>query len=174
MSVATSGQRRAAGHPPLGPAVFDALDRARAALQEASNEETAARRYATAHVAALRASAAVLAARPGSRSSRGSRSAWSLLGRAEPALEDWAAYFAAGAAKRAASEADLPGAATEAEAEELITAVGEFLEVIEHLLGLLPGSTRQQRGHALPGQPVIPGQSVPRRAESLRGVPRAS
>src|SRR5687768_3021887 len=85
---------------------------ARRGLVEAMSLERPAERYATAHLAALRAAAAVLAcrARPSSGAGRRSRptSAWVLLSEVTPELTEWAAFFAAGARKRAAAEAGLP------------------------------------------------------------------
>jgi hypothetical protein len=89
-------------------------------------------RYATAHLAALRGAAAVLAARtrpePGRRRPR---SAWVLIGQVAPELAEWAAFFAAGAAKRAAAEAGLSHAVTEREADDLVRDATTFLGVVE-------------------------------------------
>jgi hypothetical protein len=70
-----------------------------------------AERYASAHLAALRAAAAVLAVRtqPDVKR-RGPRSAWAMLPVVAPELSEWAAFFAAGAGKRAAAEAGRGGA----------------------------------------------------------------
>jgi hypothetical protein len=86
----------------------DLLLSARRSLTEASIATTAGERYAAAHLAALRAAAAVLAAR-GRPSSRRSRvmSVWVVLPQVAPELGEWAAFFAAGARKRAAAEAGL-------------------------------------------------------------------
>ncbi|MEI8081717.1 MAG: SAV_6107 family HEPN domain-containing protein [Actinomycetes bacterium] len=57
-------------------------------------------RFAEAHLAALRAGAAVVAVRaPASQPSRVT-SVWALLARRAPELAEWAAFFEAGAAKR--------------------------------------------------------------------------
>src|SRR5262245_58870945 len=56
---------------PLGPGVYDALDRARASLHAAVIMPTANERYATAHIAALRTAGAVIAARAQGRPKRG-------------------------------------------------------------------------------------------------------
>jgi hypothetical protein len=53
-----------------------------------------------------------------------------------PELGEWATFFAAGAAKRAAAEAGLSRAVTEREADDLVRDVGAFLTVVEHSLGL--------------------------------------
>ena len=66
------------------------------------------------------------------------RSAWVLLGQVAPELGEWATFFAAGAAKRAAAEAGLSRAVTEREADDLVRDVGGFLAVVETSLGALP------------------------------------
>jgi len=79
----------------------------------------------------------VLAARTRPEGSgRRPRSAWVLLGQVAPELGEWATFFAAGAAKRAAAEAGLSRAVTEREADDLIRDVGAFLAVVEGCLGV--------------------------------------
>lgn len=125
--------------PPLPPAARQLLDQAFRALAEAAVSTDARERYATAHLGALRAAAAVLAARtrpePGRRRPR---SAWVLLGQVAPELGEWATFFAAGAAKRAAAEAGLSRAVTDREADDLVRDVRAFLDVVEHTLGRTP------------------------------------
>lgn len=123
---------------PLGPGVFDALDRAQTTLRRAALAETPAERYALAHVAALRTAAAILAARARPVARRGPRNAWSVLAKVAPDLEEWAAFFAAGAGKRAAAEAELPGAVSRREADDLLRDAERFLLVVEHTLELPP------------------------------------
>jgi hypothetical protein len=112
---------------------------ARRGLVEAASTDRPGERYATAHLAALRAAAAVLAcrARPASTTSRRSRptSAWVLLADVAPELGEWAAFFAAGARKRAAAEAGLPSAVTPREADDLVRDAETFLSVVETTLG---------------------------------------
>jgi hypothetical protein len=125
--------------PPLPPAARQLLDQASRALAEAAANTDPRQRYATAHLGALRAAAAVLAARTrpeGSR--RRPRSAWVLLGQVAPELGEWATFFAAGAAKRAAAEAGLSRAVTEREADDLVRDVRAFLAVVENGLGSAP------------------------------------
>jgi len=111
---------------------------ARRGLLEAATCERPAERYATAHLAALRAAAAVLAcrARPASSPGRRSRptSAWVLLSAVAPELTEWAVFFAAGARKRAAAEAGL-STVTAREADDLVRDAETFLAVVETTLG---------------------------------------
>ncbi len=129
--------------PPLPPAAAQLLTQASRALAEAEGCTDPRRRYATAHLAALRAAAAVLAARTrpeGGR--RRPRSAWVLLGQVAPELGEWAAFFAAGAGKRAAAEAGLSRAVTEREADDLVRDTGAFLAVVAGCLGQEPARSR--------------------------------
>jgi hypothetical protein len=116
------------------------LTLARRGLVEAMSADRPAERYAAAHLAALRAAAAVLScrARPATGSPRRSRptSAWVLLTTVAPELGEWAAFFAAGARKRAAAEAGLPTAVTAREADDLIRDADTFLSVVETTLGV--------------------------------------
>jgi hypothetical protein len=119
--------------------VLNLLDTARRGLAEADAESDPGTRYICAHLAALRAAAAIVAARgePGTGGRRRRpRSVWELLPQVEPALAEWAAFFAASAAKRAAAEAGLPRAATAREAEDLLRDAETFLAVAERALGV--------------------------------------
>ena len=112
---------------------------ARQGLAEAAHTRPEGLRYATAHLAALRAAAAVLAARarpaPHTRRSRVT-SAWSLLVLVAPEFSEWAGYFALGAGKRAAAEAGIPRVVTPREADDLLRAAEQFVVVVESALGL--------------------------------------
>jgi SAV_6107-like HEPN len=118
--------------PPLSPAAAQLLGQAHSGLAEAAASRDPGWRYATAHLAALRAAAAVLATR--TRPEQGRRrpsSAWVLIAQVAPELGEWATFFAAGAAKRAAAEAGLSHAVTEREADDLVRDAGTFLAVVE-------------------------------------------
>ena len=124
----------------MAPSAMALLESARSGLADAVDETSPAGRYVAAHLAALRAAAAVVAVRgepsSGSRRRR-PRSVWELLPQVEPALAEWAAFFAAGANKRAAAEAGLSRAATAREADELLRDAEIFLSVVETALGVL-------------------------------------
>jgi hypothetical protein len=126
--------------PHRTPAQLLAL--ARRGLDEAVEQRVEGLRYATAHLAALRAAAAVVAARAKPVPSRRSKltSVWDLLALVAPELSEWAAYFAASAAKRAAAEAGIPRVVSVREADDLIRAAASFVAVVELALGLVhPG-----------------------------------
>jgi hypothetical protein len=123
----------------LPPATHAYLARAAASLQEAMTTSEVPLRYACAHVAALRATAALLAARAtpvASRRGRRQKNAWVLLAEIAPELAEWAAFFAAGAAKRAAAEAGSSRAVTEREADDLVRDADRFLGLVEESLGM--------------------------------------
>lgn len=134
----------------VAPTAAALLESARHGLAGAADEGGAGTRYVGAHLAALRAAAAVVAARgtPGAPVRRKApRSVWELLPRVEPALAEWAAFFAAGAGKRAAAEAGLPRAVSAREADDLLRDAETFLALAEKALGV-------------PGQHLLPLRSV--------------
>jgi hypothetical protein len=115
---------------------------ARSALADAAEATDSGERYAAAHLAALRTAAVILAdrTRPADSRVRRPTSAWALLTGVAPELGEWAAYFAAGAAKRAAAEAGIRSAVTAREADDLIRDSTIFLQLVETTLGVLPGT----------------------------------
>lgn len=123
--------------PRLSPAVRAHLADSRSCLAEAMTARTPATRYVAAHLAALRAAAAILAARPRPMEGRRRRlrSAWELLPEAEPQLAEWAAYFAVSAAKRAAAEAGVVRGISATDADELLAEAETFVTTAESLLG---------------------------------------
>jgi hypothetical protein len=131
-----------AGSPvPAGPPVpapsRDLLASAARELLAAAGTDDTGLRYARAHLAALRAAAAVLAARARPRGSRARlRSAWVLLAEVAPEMAEWAQFFAAGAGKRAAAEAGLRGVVTEREADDLVRDAEAFLARVARMLGV--------------------------------------
>lgn len=136
---AGSGQASAARFsPPPIRSGLTLLAQGRRVLAEARAEREAGERFRLAHLAALRCTAALLAerARPGA-ARRGPTNAWVLLAAVAPELADWASYFAAGAPQRAAVEAGSISAVSEREADDLVRAVEQFLQIAESGLGLL-------------------------------------
>jgi hypothetical protein len=126
------------------------LTLARRGLAEAAAPGPDGLRYATAHLAALRAAAAVLAARarpvPGRRGKL--TNVWVLLTMVAPEMGEWAAYFAASAAKRAAAEAGIPRVVSTREADDLLRSAESFVDTVEAALQLslpLPVETHPVR-----------------------------
>ena len=104
----------------------DLLAAAQRGLVEATFAETAAERYVSAHLSALRSAAAVLAARAQPAKSRARlRSVWSVLPSIAPELNEWADFFAASAAKRSAAEAGLR-VVSQREADDLLRDAESF------------------------------------------------
>jgi SAV_6107-like HEPN len=135
--------------PPVASTSLDLLDRSRASLLAACRTSDAGERYVEAHLGALRAAAALLAARSlpsgaGSSSSGRAirtsttrsrpRSVWELLPRVAPELTEWAAFFAASARRRAAIERG--GRIAARESDDLLRQAENFLEIVQDLLGL--------------------------------------
>jgi hypothetical protein len=148
------------------------LERAAASLRDAITSTDPGLRYAHAHVAALRATTALLAARatpaPARRGRAVQRNAWALLARVAPEFAEWATFFSAGAGKRAAAEAGSARAVTEREADDLVRDADRYLGLVEESLGmtrhlplptvlpaLLPGPSRGDRSG---GQGQVPAQ----------------
>lgn len=125
--------------PPAPAHSRDLLAGAARELLAAGAADEAGSRFAHAHLAALRAAAAVLAARARPRSRRGARlrSAWVLLAEVAPELGEWAGFFAAGAGKRAAAEAGVRGAVTDREADDLVREAETFLALVARTLGVV-------------------------------------
>ncbi|WP_173869257.1 SAV_6107 family HEPN domain-containing protein [Streptomyces albus subsp. chlorinus] len=143
------------------PAALDLLAQAQHGLDEAAAMETANERYATAHLAALRTAAAVLAVRgrpeldairPGGGPQRrprrpAIRSAWEVLPEVAPELAEWSALFASGAPRRARAEAGIAGAADWSQADELLHYAGMFLRLVERMLVSQPALPRPRTAH---------------------------
>lgn len=122
--------------PPVPYQARELLGSAARGLLEAYSIPDPARRYATAHLAALRAAAAVLAARAHPVRQRGRiRSAWTLLPTVAPQLQEWATFFAANAARRAAADAGLP-VVSQREADDLVRDAESFLVQVAALIGV--------------------------------------
>ncbi|MFE4265223.1 SAV_6107 family HEPN domain-containing protein [Streptomyces sp. NPDC056883] len=125
------------------PAALDLLAKAHEGLAEAARLTRPNERYATAHLAALRTAAAVLAVRGRPepvhpRRRPRIRSAWEVLPEIAPELTEWSALFASGAARRARAEAGIEGAATGRDADDLVRAVAMFVRLVERMLSLHP------------------------------------
>ncbi|MFC8507045.1 SAV_6107 family HEPN domain-containing protein [Streptomyces sp. NPDC057411] len=129
------------------PAALDLLAKARSGLDEAAALDVPNERYATAHLAALRTAAAVLAARGrperDPRRRARIRSTWEVLPEIAPELTEWSALFASGAARRARAEAGITGAASRRDADDLLRDAEMFLGLVERLLVLQPVLPRQ-------------------------------
>ncbi|MFI0224634.1 SAV_6107 family HEPN domain-containing protein [Streptomyces lydicus] len=132
------------------PAALDLLAKAQHGLDEARTLETSNEQFATAHLAALRTAAAVLAVRgrPETtvRRRQRIRSAWEVLPEVAPELAEWSALFEAGAPRRAKAEAGIAGAASRRDADDLLRDAAMFLRLVERMLLLQPSLPPQRAG----------------------------
>lgn len=116
---------------PTAPAgtVLDLLDRSRGGLLLACHSSTASERYTQAHLAALRAGAALLAARSAPSRRARPRSVWEVLPTVAPELTEWAVFFAESGRRRLALErgADV---VTARDADDLVRSGERFLELV--------------------------------------------
>jgi SAV_6107-like HEPN len=122
--------------PPISAAAQMLLDRSRDGLLQAVAARSPAERYITAHLSALRAAAAVLAARGRPSPRGGPRSVWEVLPRIAPELGEWAAFFAATASRRAAVEAGRGEVIAPRAADDLLRDAATFHHLVESYLGL--------------------------------------
>lgn len=124
---AARSRRAVVSAPPPATAVA-LVEQARRGLAGAVAAEDAAERYAGAHLAALRAAAAVVAvrARPDRRRQR-PVSVWALLASVAPELSEWATFFAAGSKTRAAVQAGVTRLVSTRDADDLVRQVEEFI-----------------------------------------------
>lgn len=145
------------------PAVASLLRTARGSLGDSVRAGSPAERYAAAHLAALRAAAAVLAAKarpdtsPRPRAYGRPASAWTLLSAVAPELTEWAGFFAAGAGKRAAAEAGITRVISSREADDLLRDAETFLGLVERTVSRSLGpSSASGQSEARPDRTAAP------------------
>jgi hypothetical protein len=137
MSERGSARRRsddAVGDEAAVPAASVALlARSDAELVAAQFAPESWERFVHAHLAALRAAAAVVAfhGRPSGR--RAPRNVWDMLSAVAPELSGWARHFAAGAGTRTAIEAGRFDAVTPDAAESLLCDAEDFVDEVRGL-----------------------------------------
>ena len=129
VDASATGTTRSAG------ASLDLLDRSRHSLLEACQSREVSQRYLQAQLGALRAAAALVAARATPDGHCGPRSLWELLPTVAPELAEWAEFFELVTARRGQ-----PHSAREA--DDLIRQSEVFLDLVCRSLGLpvQPGS----------------------------------
>ncbi len=117
--------------------VLELLDRSGASLRAAGRARRAEERYVAAHLCALRAAAAVLAARTGAGGFSRPRSVWEVLPTLAPELTEWAGFFALAAGERAAIERE-GRTVTARAADDLVRQAETFVGIVQDLLGVPP------------------------------------
>lgn len=141
--VAGADDRRPTPTPraPISPRARELVHRADAELLAAQYSSEAWEQFSHAHLAALRAGAAVVASRgtPGGR--RAPRTVWAMLHQVAPELDGWSDYFAAGASTRSAVEAGRFEAVTPDRAEQILCAAEDFVDAARTLVMAGPGGS---------------------------------
>jgi hypothetical protein len=116
------------------------MERSGRGLLQACDARTSAERYVAAHLAALRAAAAVLAVRGRASRRRGPSNVWEVLARVAPDLGEWAAFFAATASRRVAVEIGHGEIIESRQADDLLRDAVSFHLLVQELLGLPRGT----------------------------------
>jgi HEPN superfamily protein len=123
-------------------ATLDLLDRSRHSLLEACHSQEVTQRYLQAQLGALRAAAALVAARTSPNGQSGPRSLWELLPAVAPELSEWAGFFELVATRHR------HGQPSAREADDLLRQSEIFLDLVCRSLGL-----PVQRSH---GEVLVP------------------
>ncbi len=126
---------------PSAAIALDLLDRAQETLLEACRTTVAASRYLQAQLAALRAAAAMVAARSLPDSQAGPRSLWDLLPVVAPELTEWAEFFAVPTGQRTGIERGQVRVSARA-ADDLLRQAETFVALVARALGLPSGASR--------------------------------
>ena len=121
--------------PPVSPAVLELLERSRLTLESACRTSDASERYLDAHLGALRAAAALMAASTTPSPRSRPRSVWQVLPTVAPELGEWAGFFAGTSGRRA--DLGRGGWLSAREADDLLRQAEMFLEIVQDLLGVL-------------------------------------
>lgn len=131
------------------------VQRADAELVAAQFSHEAWERYSHAHLAAVRAGAALVAARGRPVGRRAPRTVWEMLDAVAPELARWSGYFAGGASLRSAIEAGRFESVTDERAEEALCTAEDFVDAVGALLSAAetvvgePSRPRSSRSLAL-------------------------
>jgi SAV_6107-like HEPN len=116
---------------PTSRAALGLLRQAADGLAEAHRADDPLRRYPAAYLAALRAAAAVLAVRARPQPRRGAtRNVWELLAEVSPELAEWAAFFSACSATRAAAEAGIARLVSRRDADDMLRQAEQFVGLV--------------------------------------------
>lgn len=126
---ATQDERGLVPAPP--PSALGLLAQAEQGLTAAVRQPQPAARFAEAYLCALRAAAALLAAR--GRPHRGRAkptSVWTLLSSVAPEMREWAAFFASCSTTRAAVQAGITSRVGPRAADDLVRQSGQFIALV--------------------------------------------
>jgi hypothetical protein len=136
--------------PKPAPLALKLVESARQKLAAGKRDTSAVDRYVAAYMAALRAAAAVIAAKPkqgdlGRR--RRPQNIWELLPRAEPALGRWAAHFSAVAAARGPVRFGRIWPVSRRQADMLFGDAEAFVSLAEDALSVVAQPARPDTQH---------------------------
>ncbi|NUU17433.1 colicin transporter [Cellulomonas humilata] len=131
-------EQHVTGEPGAGAPVparaLELLRRADAELLAAQFSSEPWEQLSHAHLAALRAGAAVVAARGTPSGRRAPRTVWSMLGVVAPELGSWSTYFAEAASLRSAVDAGRFELVGPERAEEAVCAAEDFVDAVRDLV----------------------------------------
>lgn len=146
-TVGTAVGTTVVGAAPLPSSAEALLARSDAELVAAQLAGSPEERLLHGHLAALRAGAALLevTGRPSRRPAP--RTVWDMVALVAPSLAGWTAFFAAGAAVRAAVEAGRTDTVDEEVAARTVAAAEDFGDAVRELLA--PHASRRQRSLSL-------------------------
>ena len=116
--------------PPAPRSVVALLSASREELRSAQAAGDPSDRFCAAHLAALRAAAAVLAVRARARRASRPTDAWTLLATVAPEYAEWAAFFAAHSGTRSALEAGVRRRTDQREADDMMRQADLFLALV--------------------------------------------
>lgn len=125
---------------PVSPAAATLLMQSSKGLAEAQWQRDPVERFSVSYSSAVRAGAAVLAAR--GRPHRGrSRptSVWTLLEQAAPEMGEWAMFFAAHSGVQAAAQAGMRDRISERMADDMLRQAGQFVDMADRLVAHFDG-----------------------------------
>lgn len=115
--------------------VLDLVDRSRDCLLDACHQTDVVERYRSAQLGALRAAAALVAARSRRSPRSGPRSVWQVVASVTPELQEWAEFFAGSGRRGLVFDRGVERPSVR-EADDLIRAGETFLGLVLQSLGL--------------------------------------
>lgn len=150
--------------PGLSGRTAELLARADAELVAAQFSSEPWEQFTHAHLAALRAGAAVLAERQPLAGRRAPRTVWELLDAVAPELGRWSGYFAGGAGLRAAVDAGRFDAVSAERAEQVLCHAEDFLDIVHAELEASADERAASADGVVRGLPPRAGSPVALRA----------
>lgn len=141
--------------PPLSARVTDLLARSDGEVVAARSSQDPGERFVHAHLAALRAGAALVEQGGGPRRRGAPRTVWDMVAATAPQLSDWAGWFAAAAPRRAAVESGRWVTVDDAEADTHLAAAEQFQDAVRAVLGVDAMPERTGPAGRFDGGPVL-------------------